>query len=372
MTQEGFNEVVKEGAIALREASGVLAELNLRRIQEATVEGVGGPFSLAMAATIRRGLRVGGVSREFARRTLVPYSTSDEASRAWSYFATKFHVEEHLGKFEKGQLTWEQFEEASMAGFDKTIRDRFRATYDVQGKEPALRFVSRMGSDETNFIYGRGSQPLWMQNPLLRPFGMFGSWPMWGAEMYLSRIKFMTPGQQAGFIARNAVLGMGFANLAIQTGVNMWSWIAPTSVFGFGGGPAIEHVVNLREIQNAPIDRKASAIRRMVDDGLRLSFPGQAFVRDVDLMLEEPDPKNGILRILLGAKKIDAGPYAINWTYDPAADPLEDFTSEETKAIMIPTWLADPTTTFHVGDPTHPDALRFRDAQRMGFRALKP
>lgn len=344
MTREGFQEALDQGAIRLTEAGVPYGDLIHGQIIESSAEGIKGPASLALASAIRSGLRAGAVTRELTQRTLIPYSSSDQASRAWSYFAQKEHTGKWLSRFEDGKIGWEKFEEQGLSFFGEPIRQRFRLTYDYFGKEAALRFIGKMGADEANFIYGVGAQPAWMQSVPGRIAGMFGTWPLWAHELYFRRMRHATLPQQAALIARTLALTGMFANMTVETGINMWNWVSPGSIFGWSGGPAVEHAINLKEVIDAPLDEKGQAARRMIENGLRLSFPGQGFYRDLQVMGQQYDPKIAFLSMMLGRPN-DVEHWFLNYQTDPTGDPLEDMTSPETAdSIRIP-WLPDPEMT---------------------------
>ena len=116
--------------------------------------------------------------------------------------------------------------------------------------------------------------------------------------------------------ARSLALTGAFANMGIQTGINMWNWIAPVSMFGWAGGPAVDNIIQLRRTYKAPLDQKADALRTLARDIGRLALPGQGFVRDFRASLQARTPAQGAMMMLLG-KPVDDYNYSMEFLFDP-------------------------------------------------------
>lgn len=355
LKEANFEEMVAEGVFHMSEAGIPYGDLITDNMIERGIHSDGGPLSHALASAMQKGLRTGNISKRAARKMLVHYSSSDQASRGWVYGSTKLHADEWLTKWEAGKINYEEFEEEGLAFFDPVVKKKFRQIYDVEGRERSLRYIARMGSDEANFLYVSGVQPAWLQKVWARPFGMFGTYPMWQLELYFNRVRNGTPGQQAKFWLRNLALVGAFANISIQTGTDMWNWLAPGSAFGWAGGPAVEHAVNLYQAVTAPLGQRSAAFGRMVKSGLRLSFPGQGFINDLERASTADDPNSAFLWMMLG-RDVDDTNWAMNYLYDPTADPMESFLSDETRATLqhpSTEWVQPPaqlSTLFQFGE----------------------
>ena len=359
MTHDGFIEVANEGVLRLQEAGVPYADLNAQvMLNRAATADDGGMLKNAVAGMVRKGLRAGSVSREVARVGMVPYSSSDQLSRSWSYFHHKYHTSDLLRQFEEGTISWEKFQEQGLPFFSEPTLKRFRETYNMLGHEAAVRYIGRQAANETNFIYFTGIQPAWLQKTLVRPFGMFFTWPLWMGELYASRIKHATLGQQATLFARTGALAAIFSNMTMQLGIDMGNWIAPKSLFGWSGGPAVEHAFNLKQVQDAPLDQKASAFKRFVEAPFKLSFPGQLFLQDLQAAQEQYEPNKALMSLLLG-RPVDQEHWAMTYQFDPQAERDESWiTPEIEQEIRVP-WLPDPgRTSLTIGQP---DPLRIGD-----------
>jgi len=316
LTQEGFAEV--SDALAIRNVTAGIElgdALFNAQMEMVPVKGTG-PMSMALAGALRSGLRAGHVASGVAKKMLIPYSDQDSVNRAWSYFWQKAHTGDFLTRFEGGKINWEAFEEKGLAFFHSTVKKEFARRYNSMGKESALRWIGKQGADETQFIYGVGAQPAWMQKPAGRFLGMFGTWPMWAAEAYFRRSANATLGQQTALYARTLALTGAFANMTIQSGINLWSWIAPASVFGWAGGPVVENIVQLKRVADSPLDQKADALKALGTSVGRLSFPGQVFYRDLRRSLDQDNPAQGALMMMLG-RPVDSYNFNVEVTLDP-------------------------------------------------------
>lgn len=315
LSQEGYNEAFDEGVLRLAEAGVFYGDRVFSSLLEnAPPVGVDGASSRVVASVLKRALRAGRMSREVAQKFMVPFSNSDQVSRAWAYHAQKLHTADWLDRFESGKISWDKFTEEGLPFFATPIKENFLREYNRYGRERALRFIGRMGSDEANFIYGVGSQPGWMQSVPGRLAGMFGQWPMWAIELYAHRVKYATRKQKAMLYLRTAALMGAYGNMAMESGSNMWSWIAPASPLTWGGGPAVQFGIDLALLMSAPFDQKAAAIGRLASDIGRISLPGQGFWRDMTKVLNANNPQQALFAVMLGSPT-DKGHFALDALY---------------------------------------------------------
>lgn len=315
LSQEGYDEAFDEGVLRLAEAGVFYGDRVFSSLLEnAPPVGVDGASSRVIASGLKRALRAGRLSREVAQKFMVPFSNSDQISRAWAYHTQKMHTADWLDRFETGKISWDKFQEEGLPFFATPVKENFLREYNRYGRERALRFIGRMGSDEANFIYGVGSQPGWMQSVPGRLAGMFGQWPMWAIELYAQRTKYATRKQKAMLYLRTAALMGAYGNMALESGTDMWSWIAPASPLTWGGGPALQFGIDLALLMSAPFDQKAAALGRLATDIGRISIPGQGFWRDISRVLDTNNSQQALFAVMLG-KPTDKGHFALDALY---------------------------------------------------------
>lgn len=332
LTKEGFNEAIDSGAIRLTESGIPFSDAIFENLHQNMDLRGSNAFSQAVAGAVRKGLRMGYVSRKVAEKFLIPYSSGDQISRAWAFHWQKLHTDRVLRDWEMKRIGWEKFEEDGLPMFSKAVKDEFTERLRNFGREDALRFIGKQAADETHFIYGVGAQPAWMQKPLGRLFGMFGTWPLWAGELYLSRVGKGTRKQQAAFVARTVALVGAFGNMSLQSGVDLWNWISPLSI-GWAGGPAVEHAINLKRFIDAPMDQKASAAKRFVADFGRLSLPGQLFVHDLEETMKFDNPRDQFMRLMMGRPN-DVEHFAMSYMFSGDDVPNYVDVSPETERAL--------------------------------------
>lgn len=317
LTYEGFIEAVRSGAIrsttaGIPQGDAIWAHM----LDESRLEGTG-IVSSVFAGALRLGMRLGHVSSKISRKMLVPYSSADDMNRAWSYWWQKLFTEEHLNYFEAGKIPWEKFLDDGLPFFSHPTKIKFQKIYNSQGKEQALRWIGKIAADEAHFIYGVGAQPALLQKPVGRLVGMFGTWPLWALELYFSRMWKGTPRQRAALAVRTAALVGAFSNMIVQSGFDLWNWIAPTSVLGWAGGPVVDHTINLKRVWDAPPDQKATALGNLAKNVGRLILPGQIFLTsDIPRAFESDNPAEAGLKIMLG-RPVDEYNFSLEVLYDP-------------------------------------------------------
>jgi len=362
-TREGFEEALAEGAIRMSEANVPYGDVIYETIMEGKPVGTG-PASWAIAGVMRLGLRIGEISRRTAQKFMTPYAHTGHMNRAWAYHSQKNHTARWLDRFESGQISQAVFEDEGLAFFSKPIREEFMNIYNKLGRERALRFIGKMGADEANFIYGVGAQPAWMQSTFGRFVGMFGTYPMWAMEMYFRRFFNASPKQKALFVLRNAAATLAMANIALQTGVNMWNWIAPASWANWGGGPMVQHLANVSELISAPAEEKAGRAKALARDFSRLAFPGQVFLNDVSTAMDQRNPMHGALLMMLG-RPVDQG----HWAMENVLSPNVPVTSSELISDpAVVQWLDKPTGSRRTFSPEEMGFTPSADPVRTGVR----
>jgi hypothetical protein len=323
MNQSGYDEAVLAGAVRPVEVTVPMGDAIFDSwiSDPAVVKGFN-PLSQAFAAAIRKGLRLGQVSRKTAQKFLIPYGSSDQVNRAWAYHWQKMHTEEILGRFHNGKISWDQFLEDGLPFFSSSVKKEFRTQFDRYGQETALQWIGKQAADEAHFIYGSASTPTWMQTPFGRLFGVFGQWPLWAFEMYGRRMAHATPKQVGAFWARTIALGGAFGNMTAQSGINMWNWIAPASL-EYAGGPFTDTLVQARSLVEGSVDQKAAALKNLGSSIGSLALPGQIFYQEISAALDQNDPGHAALMLTLG-RPVDKGNFAYDFVYNPNLPPVEE------------------------------------------------
>ena len=319
MTRAGFDEAVDAQAVRPVQVSVPQGDVIYESFWASEPITGTGPASNAMASALRHLMRLGRVSRNVSQKSLIPYGSSEQVNRAWAYHWQKMHTVEKLADFDAGKIDWDTFLEDGLPFFSNTIRSDFRARFDKFGREPALQWIGKQAADEGHFIYGAASSPSWMQRPFGRLLGVFGQWPLWAFELYARRTSHATNKQLGQFWARTLALTGAFANMTVQSGIDMWSWVAPASL-GFGGGPFTDILVDMKNIVDSPLDRRAAALKRMGADIGGLSLPGQVFYSEFSRAMDEKDPRQAALLLFLG-RPVDQGNFAYDFVINPEAIP---------------------------------------------------
>ena len=289
-----FAEVVREGVIhqPLREAGGLAMEESLRLSRRPPVELLRGDQAglkdKAFAKTLETAMATGGFTKKVSSKMLLPYTSSDEMQRAWMYWWTKTHTDDVLRRFESGRISQAKFLDDGLPFFDDVVKNEFLRVYKAEGRERALRYIGRQGSNEANFIYGGMYQTPWLQHPFGRAIGMFGTWPLWLKELYFNRARNGTPAQVAALAARTAAVSAAFGWTAHQTGINMMSWIAPFS-FNYSFGPSYDLINDARRVVGSPMDEKEDAFIALAASIGSLFTPGSGLYRDITHALNSSD-----------------------------------------------------------------------------------
>lgn len=322
MTMGGFREVYEEGVLRSAEAALPFADLIFEKIASLPMDATH-PMGLPIKAALQSLVRTGRITRSMSERFLVPYTSGDALTRSWTYWWQKSHTDEFLQMFERGEISWDDFLDRGLPYFSSTVKNKFRELHRVHGREQALRFVGKQASDQTNFMYGAGVQPAWMQTWYGKLLGTFGTWPIWAVENFYIQSRNATAPQIAKYWARMGILGGIFSNIMLQTGYNLWSWVAPTSVL-YSGGPYLDTIERTRRVISGPLDQKAGALRSLARSIPRMTLPGHSAYMDLErLMDESQDPAFRALGVFLG-KPFDDQHWATDIVYNtdlPAGSP---------------------------------------------------
>jgi hypothetical protein len=315
MTQEGYDEAVVAGAIRPVQQSVAQGDAIYERFWASQpIQGTGAA-SMAMASGLRHVVRLGRVSRKASQASLIPYGSSDQINRAWAYHWQKLHTAEKLADFDAGKIDWTRFMDDGLPYFSDVIKRDFRRIFDKEGREAALQYIGKQASDEAHFIYGAASSPTWMQRPFGRLAGVFGQWPLWAYELYMRRQAHATSRQFGAFWVRSLALIGVFTNMTAQSGINMWNWMAPVSL-EYGGGPFTDTLVDVKNVVDAPLDRKVQSLDRLMRNVGSLALPGQIFYDEISNAMNASNPVQGALMLSLG-RPVDVSNFAYDWLVNP-------------------------------------------------------
>lgn len=299
MSPAGFQHALD--ALAIRSPLGGVP-LHDHIFEELVETGAKGTdtFSRATASAMNFGLSAGRVSRGLAEKSLLPYGAGDSFSRAWAFHYQRRHTADALQRFKQKKISYEKFLEEGLPFYDRAVREEFTQRLRYQSETNALDFIGKMSADETHFIYGMGNQPAWMQNPFGKFMGMFGTWPLWQKEVYSRVMRNGTAGQKMAAAARTSILIGATALVGHEIGSNMMNWMAPF-FFTWTGGPGVDYAIAIKDAIDAPMDQKASALKRLAEQAPRLAVPGQVLMRDIgDAFGATEDPALRALYILVG------------------------------------------------------------------------
>jgi hypothetical protein len=325
LTQEGWSEVAGNGTLRLTEAGLPYGDAIRREMMDMYPKAKDDKLShLAWAAVLRKGLQAGEISRSAAQTVLIPYSSSDQVNRAWAYFWHKEFTSEILEKFERGAI--KSLDDAIREGtpyFSDVIRKGFKERYTLMGREEALQYIGKMAADESNFIYGAGAQMHWMQSPFGRLAGMFGTWPVWALEGFVRRpMKYGSATENMKLAARIAAVSGAMANMSMQLGINMYNWIAPSSLFTWAGGPAMDYLSQVREVLAAPYSGKLNAARRVPESIGRLLFPGQVAIRDWQKSFQDGEDLGDVFMGITLGRPMSKSNMAMDYIFAPTTSSL--------------------------------------------------
>lgn len=350
MSLEGFKELEAEGVI--RAASGGGLPMHDRIFEQLSTRMEGsGLLGTAIASSMRKALRLGQWNRKLAEKTLIPYTATDEVTRGWSYFWHKEYNRRVFERFNAGKISQAKMLEDLSPGMARNLREEALRIRKRQGDEKALRYLARWGADEDIFIYGAAVQPPWMQSPFGRFVGMFGTWPLWLKSHYGRVNANMTPRQRVSHALRTGAVTGALALTGYSMGVNMWSWIAPTSLGTYAGGPGADLLVDTKRLIEAPMDQKAGALRNLVGNVGGLAIPGQVLFREATRTARVAhDPAHAVL--LMGLGRPNDGDH---WFFDSLfyQRPIDRVRHSE----IMGRWLNHPDGWFEDEPPPEPDPM---------------
>ncbi|HEY9529268.1 MAG TPA: hypothetical protein VIR02_19410 [Anaerolineales bacterium] len=239
LTRHGFEEAVKDGAIALK-TSPIYESERL----SATLSQIGNENSTAR--------KVAESFDELSQASFWMYERADEYTRAQTYWASRLQAEDAIATFGKKVVgaSPEAVEKARQALIvdsgihmqDKQIVDEFMRRLTIS-PDLAARYAGKQAADVVNFLYGRGMQPRWMRGIQGRLLGQFGTWSLWYID-YLRRTTQALATNSgtaaaAKFLAKHALVNGAIGYAGAKLGVDLGSWMTFPSVF-YSGGPGFQ------------------------------------------------------------------------------------------------------------------------------------
>ena len=307
-TRAGYDKTFADGVLGLREGGVAGGDVLFKRYftpGEQAVEATNA-FGRLIAPMVRLQMKGAHISAGFARKVLVPFSSTDDINRVRDYFNTRLNVADEIAAFKAGKITEQEFMDNAMIGFTPQLKEAFFKQFKVS-EESALQFAGRMVTDENQFQYGLATQPLYLQTTAGKLAGMFSSWPLWAKEFYTFRFMNMTAAQKRVFIARTSITSAAIGITGSTLGYNLWSWVSPTAIINYSGGPPVDVAEGIRDIVDKPFNQKVGAVQRVAREIGRMAFPGQQAARDITRVLSDTsDPQDMVLGLLLG-RQTDRG-----------------------------------------------------------------
>ena len=314
------------GAGVLRQRSGGLEARDAftEAMLEVGIKTDGSALGIKTEEAIREMLRKGEITAKAAELFLIPFTDADGINRTIAFAHNIMHTERWLGRLKAGDLADAAakkgmsertlFMEEAFKYKPQSVRDRFMEILDTGLEEDALDYIGKIGADQWNFVYMQGGMPQWMQKGWGRMFGMFGSYPIGTLDWIRSSMRYATPTQRAELGLRAAALTGIFANMGMQTGVNMDAYFAYPSVNSvWAGGPIVDTLIDARETLEAPAGRRRAALGRFGSSLLRMTLPGQGLAVDIWRARDSRNPLDWALRMLVQRPALDESGFQINF-----------------------------------------------------------
>ena len=287
LTPEGFAEAMAGQASTIN-PRGVIGESRVfsGQLSSAGISGTG-PVSSMLAGALNTGLKVGRLNQRLADRLMRGFGSSDLMNRVQAYHAQKHFTGKWLTKLQQGKISEETFISKGLEFWGKSEKAKFMRVLTRDGEEAALRYIGRQGTDLSNYIYGMGAQPLMLQNTAGRFFGMFGTWAVWQKDLMFSNWKNASLGGKTKMAYRYGTMVAALAAIGYRWGFNVGSWMAPMVPLSYVGGPAVQLVVDMRDLMSSPIGYRMRAAGRLAKNIGRLAYPGQLAVESFNRSLQE-------------------------------------------------------------------------------------
>jgi len=322
---KAYNEAVAAGAVPLKDRGVLGGQVAFdAALEEMPIKSLtGGLGSSIIAGVARSALKAGRFATKIGGATIRPFSASDIYNRVRSYHTNKFAVEPWLKKLNAKQIGEAEFRRKGLFGWGKSEQDTILAINSERGSEAALKYIGTQGSNFAQYIYGLRTQPLWMQGPVGRMFGTFGTWPIWQKDLLFSRWKNTDAAGRMLMASRYLAVTGVIGNLGYQWGVDLTNWIAPIVPWRwFPGSVAGELLVDTKTVVESPWAQKPEAIKRLAQEYGRIVFPGELLIKDIgqsfEALAETGDPRSALGGLLFG-RPTERGPNLFLWSMRDSA-----------------------------------------------------
>ena len=289
-----FQRAIDAGAINIETRGAAFADdLAIRIIEELppTTKGIHGALlGGAVRAAFLDG-QLASASRKLIDRGLSGISNTDQFTRVWSFAAQDMHIRPLVEKFLNNKITRAQLDSTGLKFWDEPVRQKFFRIMDNDGSEAAINYLNTEAVRLSNYAYTTAAQPAWAQSPVGRLAYMYGTWGFWYKDLWMRTLRnARSPGEVAEFLASQSMVVGSLAAVGMSFGVDMTQWMAHNSLLTYGGGPAVQGLIDVREAFAQPWGYKANALAKGIGRNvLRSALPGQLFVEDIKQFLADID-----------------------------------------------------------------------------------
>lgn len=163
------------------------------------------------------------------------YQSADDWGRAIAFHAQRFRIMEHLGDFELGRITLEEFKSrAKINTFDPLDIEIAEQAFLNSNPDKAINHLGRALSKEAMTRYGYADHPAGWHSVQGRLFGQFGTWPVQYKDYLLQGVTRGSTKDKIEFAAIHAGVSGAIIAGGASVGLNLSNWTG--SVF-YTGGP---------------------------------------------------------------------------------------------------------------------------------------
>lgn len=233
--------------------------------------GVGfeGQTRKAVQQTIKRGQQAFSGLDALAEEGMRYYQRIDEYSRAISYHAMKFRMQEAAAK---SGGNFERFIALSKINtFEEPERLAFAKLWNQGRQQDAIQYASTVFADKAMFLYGNANHPTGWGSVYGVVFGQFGTWPVQYLDWMMKGLSRGTMRDRAQFAAWNMAAPWALVEAGKDTGIDFNAWWGVSSL-RYTGGPYTDIAVDMVKAWSG-----SDAERAMARANLRRLSPTNEF-----------------------------------------------------------------------------------------------
>lgn len=231
LLDDGFSRVAKSMVKAGTKSSRSYAEsIGAIRKQLPLARAEIADITLTAASGIRQ------TARDLARKSLRPYSSSDEWNRAVSAITVRDAFDANIERFASGKINLQQFiRKFGLHVQDIPVQNKFIQLLNDKPANEARDFAAREMANFTQFMYGASNSPAWVRTTPGKLFGNFGTFSYGYLNWVARAAAAPTISDKISIFAKH---GMVNAALFSAKGlrINLLSW-APFAALTYTGGP---------------------------------------------------------------------------------------------------------------------------------------